>query len=136
MTRRAEPSDFCKVAKRFSYLRQKRQRQGVSILSLSWISTQTSCQHAVDKIFSIRDILATAESQHIGIDYGKDVSEVFAEATYIAIVSSGSFQILALIRPSPSRVNERGILPIWAVDFTFGGSEKEQRQSNETSLST
>lgn len=124
-------TDFGRIAE---YLSSLRQSEGRDILSLSWISAQTSCQRPVDKIFSIVGLLSSTERQHIGIDYQKGAPEVFAEATYSAILASRSFQILALIRPSSSRQWSSGgrlwTLPSWVVDFTFDGHSTRYRESD------
>ena len=85
--------------------------------SLSVNLAETSTQNPRDKVYFILSSLPEKEKILIDPDYEKSVSDVFAQATYASIASSGSLGILSLTpRLSTKRESD---MPTWAVDLPF-----------------
>ncbi|KAJ5713208.1 uncharacterized protein N7483_010389 [Penicillium malachiteum] len=83
---------------------------------LSVVLRETNTRNPEDKIFCILPSLHERERELITTGRAKSVSEVFVQATYASIASTGSLEILSLV---PSLSSRKDGSPTWAVDFTF-----------------
>ncbi|KAL4889952.1 heterokaryon incompatibility protein-domain-containing protein [Aspergillus ambiguus] len=100
---------------RYNFLRSSELDRNLHYLSI--VLTDAVASNARDKVYSIFPSLPDKERNLITLDYNKSVSEVFAQATYASIASTGSLGIMSLV--SRSVCTGTYDLPTWAVDFTF-----------------
>lgn len=87
-----------------------------NLFTLSIVLNETDTLDPRDKVYCVLPSLPDDERRRIMPDYDKPIPEVFAEATYASIASSGSIGIMSLIAGSRPTVKGN---PTWAVDFTF-----------------
>ena len=106
----------------FNFLRIKYMAKVRGLASMGWAYSQTQATNPVDKVYSLLSLIDPAESALIKVDYNKDPSWVFAEATYASVVASGNLNILALVKQDKSDLP----LPSWVVDFSYAGKAISQ----------
>ena len=85
-----------------------------SISEAALMTCTSSCSNPRDKVYSLLSLIDGREASAIETNYKRTCAEIFANATYAAIVAQGNFEILELACfegcPTPE-------LPSWAVDF-------------------
>ena len=85
--------------------------------SITIVLKGTDTLDARDKVYCILSSLPERERCNITPDYNKPVSEVFAQATYASIASTGGLGIFHLV---PKLSSEKPHdTPTWALDYTF-----------------
>jgi hypothetical protein len=114
MTKKTTTMDFALRQELFKMLRAPELK--FDLLYLLSIISQTVCGDPKDKVYSIHSLLQPEERRHIKVDYRKETSLVFAEATCAAIWASGNFDRLAFIRHGPERNPD---LKSWMLDFNL-----------------
>ncbi|KAK5699511.1 hypothetical protein LTR97_005639 [Elasticomyces elasticus] len=108
----------------YSYQRIKHMTDNRSLASMGWAISQTQATDPRDKVYSLLGLIDPTESALITIDYNKEPTWVFAEATYASIVATGNLNILHLVK------QEKSVditLPSWTVDFSHAYKAAEAR---------
>lgn len=85
------------------------------ITDMTRVVSATSSTDPRDKVYGLLSLLSYGMQSMIRVDYQLPLASVYAEATFAAIVDSGTFGIMALVSPQSSNSHS---LPLWVFDFT------------------